>query len=208
MKMKYIIGAVALALSFQLQAGLIDQGSYIRDTNSNLNWLKLDSTIGHTLEQVEAAMQAGGIYEGYRLATGAEWESMLADQGFHFHPCSPGDFYCGAQFGVDPLIAANVMNLLGYVPSDTTFYPDNTMMGVLADKDPDTGKNWITSFFIDEFGGEDLAFIDTTFVTEPHEYPYGFWLVDDSNATSVPEPSPLVFSLAAGLFLLRNRLFG
>lgn len=85
-KMKGFFSGTLAAISLmaaQAHAALIHQDfktvgdskvTYHQETN--LSWLKLTNTIGMSLNQVKAQLGVGGVFEGWRLPTDAEVESL------------------------------------------------------------------------------------------------------------------------------------
>lgn len=70
-----LLGAVSVcivALSFNTNAALVDNGTYTTDDVTGLNWLDLTKTIGVSYNEAEAANP------GYRYATNAEVENLFA----------------------------------------------------------------------------------------------------------------------------------
>lgn len=54
-------------------------GLMVRDTDTNLKWLKLTQTAGMTYEQVYGQLGPGGTFEGLRYATNAECVALFGE---------------------------------------------------------------------------------------------------------------------------------
>src|SRR5262249_14714410 len=89
---------------------LVDQGITTYDPNTGLTWLDLQFTAGFSYNQVTSILIIpGGLFAGYRYATGAEITTLFTDAGVT-NPC----FIC---FG-DVTPTAQLVNLLS--PTATT----------------------------------------------------------------------------------------
>lgn len=53
-----------------------DQLAFL-DIDSGIEWLKLDQTVGMTFNEVSAELGEGGLFEGWRLPTASEVESIV-----------------------------------------------------------------------------------------------------------------------------------
>jgi hypothetical protein len=53
----------------QASATIIDQGGYITDTDTGLDWLDLSATTGFSYDQVVANVGAGGSFDGWTIAS-------------------------------------------------------------------------------------------------------------------------------------------
>ncbi|OUS04751.1 hypothetical protein A9Q81_05625 [Gammaproteobacteria bacterium 42_54_T18] len=208
--MKRYLGILALILSFNANATLINNGSYITDTSSGLDWLKLDSTYGKTFNEIIAATTSGSWLEGWEYATSTQWEGMLSNQGISSNStCSNGTAYCGLVDGISSSNMLNLITLFGdaqSLPNPIDPYPE--AVGMLADINQSNTKQQIALFLYDtttdqEPGDPDWVYANT-FAGSSTGAPYiGSWLV---RATAVPEPSTLVLMiLGFGALSLRKK---
>ena len=65
---------VALASS----ADFIDHGHYTTDTNTGLDWLDVTISVNQSYNYVSSQFGSGGEYEGWRYATGFEFNQMVS----------------------------------------------------------------------------------------------------------------------------------
>ena len=85
---KKSLALVGLTLSLSAYADIqsIDSpfgpNTITRDTVTGLDWLDLTVTRGLSYEQVTAQMGPGGTYEGWRYATVAELDQLIANFGY------------------------------------------------------------------------------------------------------------------------------
>jgi hypothetical protein len=84
MNIKVIFFIAAAALSLPVSAGFVDTDvSVVGDKKATLHeetgleWLKLDNTVGMSIDDVSSAIQAGGILSGWRFALETEVSFMV-----------------------------------------------------------------------------------------------------------------------------------
>ena len=75
------LAAVLLSQSLTVNATLIDKGAYTIDTQSGLQWLDVTTTVNQTFDYVSSQLGVGGLYEGYRYATGNEFNALVSHAG-------------------------------------------------------------------------------------------------------------------------------
>lgn len=197
--------AIPLLFSISVNATLIDRGSYVQDTASGLEWLKLEATIGLSSGQVVDQLGLDGTFDGWQYATSIQWEHLLFGQGFGGRSCAAGNF-CGSVDNIGGSEGYALMNLIGYVSDFYTSYPYYNSLGMLADIDTLSGKRWITQLFTDEVNDVLTTFAQTFHAIEINTEEYrGSWLV---RVTEVPEPSTLYLPALslAGLWSARRKL--
>lgn len=61
------------------KAVIIDHGRYLTDTESGLDWLKLEETYNMSISDVLAKSVPGGILEGWRYATDYEFSVLVGN---------------------------------------------------------------------------------------------------------------------------------
>lgn len=82
-KMKKLL--VALLFCFatfyggSLKAAIIDHDKYLTDTNTGLDWLDVTFTVNEPRFLVERDLWVGGIYEGWRFASGVEFNKLVSN---------------------------------------------------------------------------------------------------------------------------------
>lgn len=59
------------------QAALIDNGGFITDEATGLDWLDMSNTDGNSYNQTLTAISAGGSLDGWRFATSAEFDGLI-----------------------------------------------------------------------------------------------------------------------------------
>lgn len=82
--MKYGIFSIALAtaiFSNTASAVLIDNGTFVTDTDTGLDWLDLTQTVNTDYSVVSSEMTAGGQFEGWSLASRDQVISFLGNAG-------------------------------------------------------------------------------------------------------------------------------
>ncbi len=72
---------VALIISTDVSALLIDNGSYTTDSESGLDWLDLTETIGMSYNDVSSQFGYGGLFEGWQYATRNEISTLINAAG-------------------------------------------------------------------------------------------------------------------------------
>jgi hypothetical protein len=73
----FISSFVALS-ALNTQAAIIDFDSYFTDTETNLSWLDVTSTVNRSFNDVTSQLASGGEFDGWRYATGQEFNSLLS----------------------------------------------------------------------------------------------------------------------------------
>ncbi|GGA79122.1 hypothetical protein GCM10011369_21320 [Neiella marina] len=85
--MRALILVLMLGASCHVQAGLIAMSGtfdFVRDQKgSALDWMNLSYNEGRIFSDVLADTAVGGIYQGWRLATRSEFNTMLASLGYN-----------------------------------------------------------------------------------------------------------------------------
>lgn len=77
--MKNFFVVVMLVCSIQSAgAAFIDYGSYLADTESGLEWLDVTASVGLSYDDVSANFGDGGLFPGWRYASTAEFQGLLA----------------------------------------------------------------------------------------------------------------------------------
>ncbi|HEB63004.1 MAG TPA: PEP-CTERM sorting domain-containing protein [Gammaproteobacteria bacterium] len=76
---KSIAALLCLGALQSANAALIDSGSFLTDTTSNLDWLDVTTTQGQSYNDVLSQLGVGGAYDGWRYATTAEVQTLVAN---------------------------------------------------------------------------------------------------------------------------------
>lgn len=113
------IKQVAISLSLlsgmhaiSVNAALIDNGTYVTDTVSGLDWYKLTQTTNQSYSEVSSQLAAGGALAGWSYATGSQLENLLFGQGAVAMQCVNGTSFCGLSAENNGIVG-NVIRLLG-----------------------------------------------------------------------------------------------
>jgi hypothetical protein len=96
---------------------LIDQGVITRDPNTGLGWLDLSQTTNRSYNEVSPQFGIGGIFYGFRYATGEEVSTLFMDAGIT--GLSIGTINADA-----PAVSA-LINLLGPLQCYSTYCTTN-----------------------------------------------------------------------------------
>ncbi len=150
--MKYLKLLISLLIfnSTPTVASFVDHGLYTTDTVSGLDWLDLTETKNQSVLTVTSQLLSGGIYEGWRYATGDEFNTLI----FNYTGNSTNGFNYTEQAAhrIDGLI-----NLLGATATSGIRVFDNgaLVFGLLKEFITETNcggfvcnieqKNWVGS---------------------------------------------------------------
>lgn len=188
-----------------------------RDVASGLDWLDITQTIGYGGSAFAGTTAAGGIFEGFRMATRAEFNALLGRAGLG---TSWGAGAAGATTPGNIANAWTLMNLLGYASQDSGSLTSNYASGYLAD--PYFSTTW-TGTYLGMVGVYDYVSPGTPDYYRAETYgvtsgisSIGRWLVRASSTTpvipdvvvvpgAVPLPGTPALLLAAGLAALGVR---
>lgn len=113
-KFRLPIVLLLFVVAINARAALIDQGSYLTDTVSGLDWLKLTQTVNRTYNDVSSQLDEGGEFAGWRYATSTEFEALLLNQGITADQgCSDGTNFCGGVHSENYATISNLVNQIG-----------------------------------------------------------------------------------------------
>ena len=82
MVFKSIIGTACACLamvSFNVNAALIDNGTYTSDDVSGLDWLDVTETAGLSYNDVQTQLAIRGLYEGWMYATAIQFNELISN---------------------------------------------------------------------------------------------------------------------------------
>lgn len=194
-----LLSVVSLGMALTIPAhatliGITDNGSYLTDTNTNLDWLDVTTTNNMSYNTVSAQLASGGSFAGitgWRYATAAEFGTLVENSTglatFGISITGPNQFsgYLPPITSVQTSLQ-ELINLLG----GTT-----QAQGLLADTTTPNGtRHYLgtlyessNSYYISTMNSTDASFAD------PY---YGSYLVRDLNTSTnathnVPEPGSL-----------------
>ncbi|WP_101756743.1 hypothetical protein [Oceanicoccus sp. KOV_DT_Chl] len=114
---KKALALIGLILSISTNAAIIDLGSVTRDTGSGLDWLDLTETVGISYNSVTSEFGEGGLFEGYRYATAAEFDQLVTNFGYApaNSDCNLGYKYCDTAITGDSFLVEHMIKTLGDV---------------------------------------------------------------------------------------------
>jgi len=114
------------------------------DPSSGLRWLDLTESVGYSYTQILAETHAGGVFEGYHLATKAEVTQLFVDAGIDLNTNS--DFVSQNYTPVVALMAfVGTLGSNGNCGTGCTFYFDAGYVSgppPYANALPDAGLAW------------------------------------------------------------------
>jgi hypothetical protein len=198
-----------IALSFTTQAAIIDHGTYISDTNTGLDWLKLTNTSNRSFNDVSSKLGVGQEFESWSYASGSQFEALVIGETAIPMSCSNGVNFCGWSEANNGKMA-NLINLIGdtwelyKLGTQTTAYT-GFAYGILADMDTSTTRPKHFLALIEDNEDDPLSIsndkIATHYTLANDTSPYGIFsgsfLVRPST-TTVPIPTAAWF-MASGL---------
>jgi hypothetical protein len=79
---KRILVGLAFCIALPSSAAIVDHGTYFKDTDTGLYWLKLTETRDMSYDDVDVQTVPGQPFEGWRYASLEEVESFIAAYGF------------------------------------------------------------------------------------------------------------------------------
>ncbi len=216
--MKNILVVILLLACAPGHAELIDNSTFFTDTDSGLDWLKMAPTLNRSYNDVSSKLGAGQEFDGWRYASGSEFEQLLLNggatqdsaldymtSGVSPAPCATGVIFCqnDRELAVNGSLVpiAAVSDLLGNLAPIPPLIQLALTQGLISDVDIDnvdpTARFLAIIYlspnvgaFVDTFTGS-LAPGDTNSAT-------GSYLV---RASTIPIPAA-VWLLGSALGLL------
>lgn len=77
LRKKHIASLFGAVVMSSAQAAIVDHGIYLTDTVTGLDWLDVTTTAGKSYNQVFAQLGSGGAYDGWRYASGDEFNALI-----------------------------------------------------------------------------------------------------------------------------------
>ncbi|MEE8058278.1 MAG: VPLPA-CTERM sorting domain-containing protein [Pseudomonadales bacterium] len=221
---KPLITLALFLFSFSINAAtLIDNGSYFTDSASDLDWLTLSNTFNRSYNDISSKFGAGEEFEGWRYATGLEFEQLLFGQGAHATAggCSgfsAGGNFCGGYSAINSPIQNTLISLFGdtFQQGITGLNAAFFSIGILADVGPTSPFSPLTSHYLALIAGAytghslpDGAEIYTHWdaAYDGSRYPEGGSFLVRSSTSTVPVPAAawLFGSALIGLVGIKRR---
>jgi hypothetical protein len=212
--------ALPLLFSCAVQAAIIDHGDYLTDTATSLDWLDVTKTVNMSYSDVSTQLGVGGLFQGWRYATGNEFNVMV---GNHTGVAIPSVTYGNVNQEVDKIDV--LVALLGstldaeYIKKYSRTYDayNNFQEGAGRDYTAGIVADFVSSFEIfvgilsDDDRSPTTADFSSAHYTSTNIFArrdsIGSYLIR-SNAPSVPEPTTIaLFALGlVGLAAARGRI--
>jgi len=153
---KYQITALTtlLTISTCSNSAIIDNGTYTTDTASGLDWLDLTESTYMSYSDVIAQLGTGGLFEGWRYASGDEVTQLVYNWGVT--PNTTGDYIqTGApRWGRDSInndLIDDLIKTLG--DTRLEFYDDTYGVGEVTTNEP--GQAWTALGFTSDIADYD-----------------------------------------------------
>jgi hypothetical protein len=219
--MKKLLGAVFACLTAigTVQGAIIDHGNFLTDTTTGLDWLDVTKTVNMSYNDVMAQLGFGGTYEGWRYATGSDFNRLvggytgIAIDAPNVRINQEPNKIDGLVVLLGSTLDTYFVHLYGQTYDAMNGYPegayhDNTI-GFTSDAYD--GNGIYTAILVDSEeknsdGSEytDFSMANYTYVDRTvRNYQIGSFLV---RGNSVPEPSTILLILAASLGLVAARV--
>jgi hypothetical protein len=199
----------SVAICGDAQATIIDHGDYLTDTTSGLDWLDVTKTANMSYSEALAELGVGGSYEGWRYATGIEFNTLVGNYtgaiiaAFDVRVNQEPNKIDGLVVLLGSTIDAYYMHEFGQSADDYLGYHISDSIGYIAD-DYDINSSW-TAILVDydAFGYVDFSQAHYTHPDKAYKtYKIGSYLVRNAE---IPEPSAVFLMLAAGLGMVGAR---
>jgi len=223
MKAKINIPAVlsiGLILATNTHAAIVDQGIYLTDTASGLEWLDVTESINMSRNQVSTELAAGGKFFGWRYATGAEF-LHLASNATGQSMTNPAAYYSlPINITLDSLVAmlgstldAYYLHFYGRTYNDylgNSSYSQHYTLGLLSDEVPNqTGTayfgGYLNDFNRNGYSQDGLQAYSVGFGPDVKGYNVGSYLVRTTSAIPEPETLALIGLGLGGIFAVRRK---
>jgi len=177
-------------------ATLVDNGTTTLDSNTNLDWLDLNQTLGYSYNQVITNSGVNFIAEGWRYATAAELGQLFTDaggSGTYNEDTNSSTIASNPTWAAAALLA----DLLGSGHNDTYFSGAAILADVVLGDFQQTGR----FLAYDVGGGTFHADLHTNDGFVPRDQSYDSFLVRNHVVATTPIPASLLM-LATGLAAL------
>lgn len=100
----YIASILILCGITNTHAAFIDNGAFLTDTDTNLEWLDVTTTLGLSYTEVNAQLGGGGTFEGFRYATTDDFNTLIGN--WTGNTVTPGNYgvITQAEGAIDDLV--------------------------------------------------------------------------------------------------------
>src|SRR5262249_33956275 len=189
-----LICAVSAFIARPASATTIDYDTYTTDTATGLDWRGVTGTTDLSYNYISSQFGAGGVFAGWRYASGAELTTFLLDYGI---AAVPHDNTPATQLALHQ----SLINQLG-----PTYVVGSTMLSLYALIDngfPSKQVAYFSAFEVPSDHSFSRTFIYPnylSFTADQHDPIVGSFLVRDSNAVVTPLPAALpLFATGLGV---------
>ena len=191
--LSYILLLLCLATTFPLardaNAALISMDStygmdtVTLDTDTNLMWLDVPLSTAYSYNGILPELEAGGAFEGYRMASGEEVQTLFSNAGI---PVFGGIDFVTENY--EPVLALmDYVGVTGHNGNLGTGIPFDYTVGHIADPYPIEG--WVLAMGLAVYEPDMSGRASSGSVPADNQNSYhGAWLVREM---SVPEPATL-----------------
>lgn len=77
LSIRNLLAATLISAAFNSHAAIIDYGSFLSDSATGLDWLDVTTTVNRSFNDVSNQFGTGGDFQGWRYATGSEFNTLL-----------------------------------------------------------------------------------------------------------------------------------
>lgn len=195
-----LAGLLLLGFVSNANAVFTDSGAFLYDSDSSLYWLDVTASQGQSYDYVSSQFGTGGLYEGWRYATGLEfralvgnWTNTILDISF-----AALNYFTEGADNIDSLIQALGNTYTGNTTGNTEFQTFTS--GIIGVSYSDTAHRTARLFDYAETDSRlDTARTYDSFIVDSVANSItGSFLVRTTLPTSVPEASSM-YLLAFGL---------
>jgi len=211
---KMMAGLFSILLSHGAQATIIDHGTYLTDTVSGIDWLDVTASVNMSVNQVSSQFGAGGLFEGWRYASGDEFNQLVGNYTGNAVTSNDSSRYY-QQIIQEPDLIDGLVYYLG-----STFDSNwKTIFGKTWDEyfgySEGAGYDYTKGYIADTLGGlpyvamlldydinastPDFSVARYSLYTGDNQGDTGSYLVRNTQTVQIPEPSTITL-LGLGLF--------
>lgn len=160
------------------------------DTDTNLMWLDVPLSTAYSYNGILPELEMGGVFEGYRMASGDEVRTLFTNAGI---PVFGGSF---VHENYDPILALmSYVGITGHNGNLGTGIPFDYTVGHISDTASQEG--WVLAMTLSVYEPDLTGRASSGTIPADNENQYhGAWLV---RAVSVSEPSTLAL-MGLGIF--------
>lgn len=194
----------AMAIATFSHAAFLDNGDFSTDTQSRLDWLDVTETLGLSYNQVQAQFTSGGSLDGWRYATGDEFDQLLINFGFTPEVCSNGTQFCSFSGDFQSVTPPFIVQLGDTSGGDFPVTPTNEFFGwtrgIIGDSRPEFDSTWLAIVDWDGLNTHHFSLANDN--GDPNS---GSFLVRESSIVPIPAASWLFITSLLGIALAKRQ---